>query len=742
MNKINASVENTELILDNSLKLQEYQINTVEIDFTFDNTWDNYDKYVMFENSEVNPTQTIRQTINSDGSCIMPSSLKAGHVKIQVYGEKTENDLKVKREPTNIVTLYIIKSIDPESKVNEWDLYLTKIDNYSFIVQNVQGQAETNAQNIASNSENITSNTNLINNNKEAVDNEITLINQNIANIQNSVSDNSTSISDIQIEQQTQNTNISQNTTNIINIKTEQTTQNNDIKTNKENIAMLESEAGNTLDLTMDSSTYVMTLDLKNKAGETLSTKSIDLPLETMVINAEYLKDSKEIQLTLQNGNTTKFSVADLIDGLASTTDLNTEITNRENQDKTLQDEITENKNNITTNTTDIANIKTEQETQNNNIEKANALIDKLVNVITANNSYKEQVSSKMSEVIVGNTTQNILTGKNQVPISILTEAPEELTMLQNEDGSITINGTVQNNQNIILNNTLKNYLTNGQKYYLSGVTNGGENILALTINQYYDNASHFTQHYNDNALFTANTTGDASLYIRLFANHTYDNVTIYPMIRLASIQDNSYEPYCGGISSPNIEYSQGLNSVTGNKIINIKTSDETKSYDLNLGEIKLNGINSNKDKITFKNGKFYITKVINETSIDKNTNFTNIVTNTDYTEIIFNLSNLDAQNNQKTMSNYFQYIDNNKIEISSGEAHVIRVPSKYTLTTLDDFKTLIGDKSIIVYYQLANTINEEITDPNLNSQLNNILDYLVPLELKGTEYTLEMIDK
>ena len=78
----------------------------------------------------------------------------------------------------------------------------------------------------------------------------------------------------------------------------------------------LKTATGNTIDLSIDSTTYVMTLALKNSAGTTISTDSVDLPLETMVVGASYDSATKKIILTLQSGATVDFSVADLVSGL------------------------------------------------------------------------------------------------------------------------------------------------------------------------------------------------------------------------------------------------------------------------------------------------------------------------------------------------------------------------------------------------------------------------------------------
>ena len=80
----------------------------------------------------------------------------------------------------------------------------------------------------------------------------------------------------------------------------------------------LATNTGSTIELSINSSTYVMTLNLKNSAGTTISTGTIDLPLESVVVGGRYDDTTKKVILTLQNGNTIEFSVADLVAGLQS----------------------------------------------------------------------------------------------------------------------------------------------------------------------------------------------------------------------------------------------------------------------------------------------------------------------------------------------------------------------------------------------------------------------------------------
>lgn len=78
------------------------------------------------------------------------------------------------------------------------------------------------------------------------------------------------------------------------------------------------------LTATIDPTTYVMTMQLKNSLNEVLSTATLDLPLESMVVSGDYDAQTKKVILTLQSGQTVEFSVADLISGLVSTGDLQT----------------------------------------------------------------------------------------------------------------------------------------------------------------------------------------------------------------------------------------------------------------------------------------------------------------------------------------------------------------------------------------------------------------------------------
>lgn len=78
-------------------------------------------------------------------------------------------------------------------------------------------------------------------------------------------------------------------------------------------------EAGARVLLNINSADYKMTAILQDKDGNTIYTSNvIDLPLESMVVSGSYDSTTKKVILTLQNGNTIEFSIADLVAGLQS----------------------------------------------------------------------------------------------------------------------------------------------------------------------------------------------------------------------------------------------------------------------------------------------------------------------------------------------------------------------------------------------------------------------------------------
>lgn len=97
------------------------------------------------------------------------------------------------------------------------------------------------------------------------------------------------------------------------------------------------------LSLTIDSATFIVTGQLKDQNGDNLGTaQTIDLPLESVVVGGSYNSQTQKVVLTLQNGNTIEFSVADLVYGLqtelSETNKLNPAYINYDNTHRAVSD--------------------------------------------------------------------------------------------------------------------------------------------------------------------------------------------------------------------------------------------------------------------------------------------------------------------------------------------------------------------------------------------------------------------
>lgn len=150
--------------------------------------------------------------------------------------------------------------------------------------------------------------------------------------------------------------------------------------------------SGHTIELALDSTNYKITAVLKDANGNTISTSTeIDLPLESVVVSGAYDDTTKKVVLTLQNGSTIEFSVADLVSGLQA------EITAQNKLDADLVDDTNSTHKFVSASEKqDISNLKNGTDT---------------TNVITITKTYNQtaaEYTSGLSEVdISGYVTQS-----------------------------------------------------------------------------------------------------------------------------------------------------------------------------------------------------------------------------------------------------------------------------------------------------------------------------------------------
>ena len=161
-----------------------------------------------------------------------------------------------------------------------------------------------------------------------------------------------------------------------------------------------------------------------------------------------------------------------------------------------------------------------------------------------------------MDMMICGNSNQNQTKGKNllKYPYIVADDMSQGIIFTDNKDGSISVSGTATG---VAYYNFYKNI--DGKRLTLASgtyklVVKGRSkcNVVVSGAGKSIENKGTFTITDKHNGIYC---------YIVVQKGVTVDE-TIYPMIQLASITDESYEPYTGGIPSPSPDYPQEIKSV------------------------------------------------------------------------------------------------------------------------------------------------------------------------------------
>ena len=179
----------------------------------------------------------------------------------------------------------------------------------------------------------------------------------------------------------------------------------------------------------------------------------------------------------------------------------------------------------------------------------------------------------------------------------------------------------------------------------------------------------------------------------------------------------SSYEPYVGGIPSPNPNYPQDINVVTGTQTIDINGTN----YPINLGNIWLAKVGNYQDRI-YKNlstGKWYIEK--STVSITYNGteswNYQGSREHTFYTTLPY-VSVVG-------ICDHFVGISGADFDVkvgcylASSNRFIVSYPS---MADIDAFKTWLASNQVSIVYGRATATTTEITNEALIAQLDAIL--------------------
>lgn len=339
-----------------------------------------------------------------------------------------------------------------------------------------------------------------------------------------------------------------------------------------------------------------------------------------------------------------------------------------------------------------------------------NNLLNDTGSNITIDNTVE---NGKIDYSLLGDSFQQTYTGKNKLNNTLLTTETTSggITCTPNNDGSFTFNETASANVHFRLSETQDFGDTT-----FSNISQASTTYKSILINA----INGVTLIYN---------TGNKVTSIRIENGTTLNNLRVYPMILLKTETDESYEPYVGGIPSPNPSYPQDIKVVTGDNTVVISNSDNTQSQSiiLHLGDLELCKIGDYQDTIVGTKDNWKILRNVGKVILNGSESWdTNQSTETSIRFTANVLSNKLAGQENVGLSNYF------KVQAISYKDGISFYTNNITLyiwvlksvaETINDFQTWLATHNTLVYYILATPTEETITDTTLINDLNDLYD-------------------
>lgn len=222
---------------------------------------------------------------------------------------------------------------------------------------------------------------------------------------------------------------------------------------------------------------------------------------------------------------------------------------------------------------------------------------------------------------------------------------------------------------------------------------------------------------------------------------------------RLSLLSDTSitsdtfvYEPFTNG-PSPNPDYPQPINNLTGNVAYKITTQNGEQTFTIPLGDIELCKIDTYEDKIYSNNGRFYLNKQIDKLILDGSNNALRYygIYGVDNAPLYYiDISTFIQPSNYNTAIIYSEHykqwfttssgaqnMTNNGIRGATSSHRIYIRDDRYT--SADDINSWLLNNNDNINYTLQNPTTTEITQenyPSLYNALKQIQDYLTAYKI------------
>lgn len=329
-----------------------------------------------------------------------------------------------------------------------------------------------------------------------------------------------------------------------------------------------------------------------------------------------------------------------------------------------------------------------------------------------------------------GDTTQQTYTGKNLLNIA---GAGDTSAWVKNNNGGFTF---TKNSSSDRYSPTLDVSIPANTNVTIS--YDADPNSTAVTMFcQWFcsDNTNLWSPNIDrDNATGTVTTTFSKEIVgVRFYfqdaqANGTYMTIENF-QIELGSSK-TSYEPYVGGIASPNPDYPQNVNVVSGEQTITISDGNsQSQSYTVDLGSIELCKIGDYQDYIYKSGDDWYVHKEVGKLELGGTTGWWLSGEQIgDVTQLALYVGAV-AVVGSISYSDHFTFVNSTTWygsrtagkALFDGNNLYLRIANELA-TTAAEWETYLASNDITVYYPLRTATDTQITDSTLIAQLEAVL--------------------
>lgn len=294
---------------------------------------------------------------------------------------------------------------------------------------------------------------------------------------------------------------------------------------------------GKSLAMVIDPATFVVTAQLKDQDGNNLGTaQTIDLPLESVVVGGSYNDSTKKVVLTLQNGNTVEFSVADLVAGLQSQLSATNKLDPAFIDYNSTHREVSDTEK-TTWNGKQSALSSTQLSAVNSGIDSTK------VGQISANQTEIARLVDDKPKNVLNITKQSVKTENTAGTWNGDTYTRNGMNITINDDMTFTVDGEATDSFSFTLKST---GLTGLQGYVLSG-GNPDSSTVSMLFQMQESPWTNLAQDFGTGATIAQyDDTKSVAVSIRFSSGATADNLVIKPMICSANSWNFSHEfvPY------------------------------------------------------------------------------------------------------------------------------------------------------------------------------------------------------